>query len=96
MKTLLLIALQLGASGSDAYFTHRNQQGFRPSEMNPLAAPFVHSTRGQVLFFSTGAAVHIGGSILLRKHHHEKLGDAWAVYGIASNTFGATYSATHP
>jgi hypothetical protein len=95
VKTFLLIALQLAASGSDAYFTHRNQSMPRHYENNPVAAPFVHSTRGQVAFFASGAAARIVVPTLLRKHWHPRLADAFAIEGIAENAAGAGFSATH-
>ena len=95
MKTILLIALQLAASGSDAYFTHRNQLLPRHYENNPIAAPFVHSTRGQVIFFGSWTGGRIAAQMLLKKRHHLQLSDSVALWGIADNTFGAAFSATH-
>jgi hypothetical protein len=94
MKTILLVALQLAASGSDAYFTHRNELTPKFREHNPLVAPFVGSTHGQVIFFGAGAALKVGGAHLLRRHH-PRLADSLAVAGIADNAFGAAFSATH-
>ena len=95
MKTALLIALQLAASGSDAYFTHRAINP-RYHEHNPIARPFVKTTAWQVSYFSAGAAIKITIPILLRKRHHPKLADTLAIAGIADNAVAAAYSATHP
>jgi hypothetical protein len=96
MKTALLIVLQLAASGSDAYFTNRGAQSggiFR--EHNPFARPFVHSTKGCVVFFSSEALAGILVPHELRKHHHAKLAMAYSLGSIASNVEGAAFTGTH-
>ena len=95
MKTALLIALQLAASGSDAYFTHRNAARPHFCETNPIARPFMKSTPAMVAFFGAGAAVNIAIPHLLRRHHHEALARTAALAGIADNTQAAIYSALH-
>ena len=95
MKTALLIIMQLAASGSDAYYTHRCMQFPVHSEKNPIARQFVGSTSGQVFYFSAGAALKIVGAYWLRKHHHQKWADVAAVTGVADSAGGALYSATH-
>lgn len=94
-KRLLLLALQLAASGSDAYFTHRNQELPRHYEMNPVARPFIGSTPGLAGYFTAEATAKIVLAHEFRIHHHPALADASASLGIADNVFGATYSATH-
>ncbi len=95
MKTLLLIALQLAASGSDAYLTHRGFEMPKHQEHNPIAAPFVGSTRGQIFFFGAGAAARIGGSSFLRHKGKSKLADLVAIEGIGENTGSAIFTGTH-
>jgi hypothetical protein len=95
MKTAILIVLQLAASGSDAYFTHRDHLYRRFYETNPIARPFVGSTRGQILYFGSGAAMKISVAHVLRTHGHTKFAEAFALSGIADNSIAAAYSATH-
>lgn len=95
MKTALFIILQLASSGSDAYFTHRNAMTPRFHEYNPIARPFVGSTRGTVIYFGGGAALKIGAVCLLRKRGHQRFADALALAGIADNAGAAIFSATH-
>lgn len=92
MKTALLIVLQLAASGSDAYFTHRNLEHGR--EDNPIVRPFVGNTSKQVIYFSSMAAMKIVIPHLVRKKH-SRMADVMAVAGIADNTEAAAWSATH-
>lgn len=95
MKTFLLIMLQLGASGADAYFTNRNQQGPHAYELNPIARPFLKTTPSRVLYFSSGAALKITVPVLLRKRHHDRLALTFSLAGIADNGAAAAYSAAH-
>jgi len=100
MKTLLLVVLQLAASGADAYYTHRlvNPPAMAAPvhEANPLVRPFLHSTRAEVGYFSTSAGLKITIPVLLRHHHHNKLAAAVTAWGIGDNAVAATYTATHP
>jgi hypothetical protein len=92
---ILLIVLQLAASGSDAYFTHRNltRPGFY--EHDPIARPFVRDTPHLVGYFSADAAVKIGTAELLRKFHHRRISAIVSVGGITDSAYFASYSATH-
>ncbi len=95
MKTqLLLIVLQLVASGSDAYYTNFNLHRPGGYEHNPVVRPFVGSTESLVPYFSVMAGVHIGVPILLRRHHHKRLARLIELEGIADNSEGAIWSAT--
>ena len=93
MRTLIIL-LQLAACGSDDFYTHRNIAAHL-SELNPIAKPFVFSTRGQVAYFAGTAGIKILIPVALRRYHHRKL--AWASAGgmIADNAGCAAYSATH-
>jgi F420-0:gamma-glutamyl ligase-like protein len=95
LSTILLIVLQLAASGSDAFFTRRNATRPYFHELNPVARPFVSSEIGTVGYFAGGAAVQISIPFLLRKHGHRRLAETLALTGIADNAVSATYSATH-
>ena len=95
MKSAILIVLQLAAAGSDAYFTHRNQSMPRHYENNPIAAPFIGSTHGQVIYFSAWAGGRIILERILVRHHHPKWAKAVAIEAIADNGLGAAWSATH-
>ena len=95
MKTLLLIALQLGASGADAYYTDRNARLPRHYETNPIARQFMGSTAGRVTFFAGNAGIRIALPVILRRRGHKRLADLVAIEGIAENTQGAGYSAVH-
>ena len=90
MKTwLMLVALQLGASGTDAFYTHQANPRY---EQNPIAKPFMGSTAGQVAFFGGGAALRIGLSYALHKKH-PKIADGILIEGTGENTFSAVYTA---
>ena len=95
MKTAILIALQLVASGSDAYFTHRNALTPAFHEYNPVARPFVRSAPGQMLYFGGQAALKIAAVHLLKKRGHTKVARGFGLAGIADNASCALYSATH-
>jgi len=94
MKTFLLIVLQLAASGSDAYFTHK-QLASRGVEFDPIARPFVRTTTGQVAYFGSTAAISIAVPYELRKHRHERLADLASIAAIADSATGAAQSAIH-
>lgn len=95
-KHLLLIVLQLAASGNDAFWTQHNMHSGLthpyPHESNPLARPFVRTTAGTVLYFGIGAGVKIAVPTMLRKHNHSALADAVAVGGIVDNAIGGINS----
>lgn len=94
MKTiLLLVALQLAASGGDAYFTDRNQRRTVHHEDDPLAQPFMHSAAGRVMFFSAGAGAQIVFPLYLRRKRHSRLALAAALGGVVDNASGAVVSA---
>lgn len=91
--TILMIILQLAASGGDAYYTNRNINLGAP-ELNPIAKPFVRTTAGRVGYFSLQTGLKITLPILLRKHGHEKLADFAGWYGIADNAAAAVWDIT--
>lgn len=94
MKTiLLLVALQLAASGSDAYLTDRNQRRTVHHEDDPLAQPFMRSTAGRVAFFSAGAGAQIAFPLYLQHKGHNRLALAAALGGVVDNASGAVVSA---
>lgn len=95
MKGILFIVLQLASSGSDAYFTNRSAQTKHFQELNPIARPFVNSPKTLVPYFALGAGTKIALPIILRRRHHERLADAFALAGIADNATGAFYTSTH-
>lgn len=92
-KHLLMLALQLAASGADAYMTQRNMSMPQHSEHNPFARTFVsHGTPLLATYFVAQTGVKLYTVYLLRKHEHQQLADAVAVAGIADNTYGAVTS----
>lgn len=97
MKTLILLSLlQLGSAGADAFYTNRDfQSGRYGYEGNPIARPFVGSTKGRIAYFSASAGLHIGGAWLLRRHHRPKMADILLTEGIADHAVGAAHNATH-
>lgn len=93
---LLMIVLQLASSGADAYYTHHSiAVSTRFSEHNPVARPFVYSTSGQIGYFSATAGIKIAVPFALRRQHHAKLAEAFAIAGIADNASCAAFTATH-
>lgn len=93
-KRLLMLALHLAASGTDAYFTNRNQHLRFHSEMSPIARPFV--SNGQPLlitYFAATFGIETVGEYELRKHHHERLSFGLAAFNIAEHATGAAISA---
>lgn len=92
MKTVLLIVLQLGASGSDAYFTNRDM-GRHFHENDPIARPFISSRMGAAAYFSATAAAQI--LIPRMFHKHKAISTELSLAGIADNSLGAAYSAKH-
>lgn len=92
--TILLIVLQLAATGADAYYTNRNwESAGHPHEINPIARPFVSTRGGRIAYFSATAALKIALPLELRKHGHPKLATVAAVLGIADNAEAAAVSA---
>lgn len=92
MKVLILL-LQLSATGNDAYWTDRNLQQCSHCEYDPIARPFVKNRAGLVAYFSASAAVKIAVPYELRKHHHGKIARVLEVYGIGDSVYGGTISA---
>jgi hypothetical protein len=96
MKTsLLLILLQLAASGNDAYWTDRNMHTPHFHEDNPTSALFVHNRPSLIAYVSISAAGRIALTHVLRKHHHNRLATALAVTSIADNVYGGVTSAAN-
>ena len=95
LQVILFIVMQLGASGADAYYTHTVVVEQRQIEHNPIAKPFMHSTRNEVAYFSVTTAVKIAAPIVLRHRHHEKLATALALMSIADNASCAVYTSAH-
>jgi len=93
MKTLLLIALQLVANGSDAYYTNRNMSRHGFHETNPVQRAFVHNSTSLALFSTSEMAGVFSVEHLLRKHHRGRLARAMALTQIGTNTYGAAHSA---
>jgi len=95
-KTILMIALQLGASGFDAYYTDHNLESFRGSsrgtENNPLSGPFVQTRASRIAYFSVTAGIKIAAPHILRKRGHNRLASIVAISGIADNALGAASS----
>lgn len=81
---LLMIVLQLAASGADAWTTHRGLALGAP-ELNPLARPFVGSTGGQVVFFGGGAAMKIVVPWALRRRGHARMATVAEIVGIVDS-----------
>ena len=92
MKTLLML-LVLGSHAADTYYTNRNINVYHDYEYNPLAKPFVHGEKWCISASALGAGAVIGGSYLLRRHHHEKIAETVTLFDIASHTEGAIFSA---
>jgi hypothetical protein len=63
------------------------------TELDPIAAPFVKSTAGQVAYFSTTLAGDVTTAYLLHKTGHRKLERAVLAYGIGYSVQGAGWSA---
>ena len=93
MKTILLIALELAASGSDAYFTHRNLTTFPFREHNPIMQPFVRNTPSMVITFAASSGGFIFSEHWLRRHGKGKFADTLAAGDISAHIWGAAYSA---
>ena len=91
---LLMIVLQLAASGGDAWTTHRGIALGAP-ERNPIARPFVRSTTGQVAFFGGGAALKIAVPFVLRRksHPHAAMFAEWAGIADSGAAFGNNVAA---
>lgn len=95
-KHLLILALHLASSGSDAYFTHRNESRRYHWEENPVARPFVeHGTPLLVGGFAVELGMELWGARELRRYHHEKLAGMVDATGVGGHTFGAVYSSQH-
>jgi hypothetical protein len=90
---LLLVLLQLGTNGADAYFTNRNMNTRHFSEYDPLARPFTRSAA----VLSISQSFGVGGSLYseswLRSHHHKRWADALTAVQIAGHSCGAVVSA---
>ncbi len=94
-KHIAMVLLQLAASGFDAYYTHRNVIVSRGVELDPVAAPFVHSTPALVTYFSADAAVKIYVTHELRRHGHKAMADLMSTAGFVDSAESAAFSATH-
>jgi hypothetical protein len=93
--TLLLIALQLASNGSDAYFTGRSLSSGGYYERDPIAKPFVTTTRGRVSYFSATASLSIAVPWYMRRHGKRRLAELGSLATIADSTTGAWQSAHH-
>lgn len=82
---LVMTGAQLVASGADAYYTHQSLLNPRVFERNPIARPFVNTTRGQVIFFSTQTVIKLGAAEFLRRKHHTVFEYSFRTYGILDN-----------
>ena len=94
-KRLLIVILQLASAGMDARLTQRNLAHPGSFETDPLARPFLHSTRGLVSYFSITTAGKIIVPYELRKHGHSKLAAVGEAWGIADSLTGVGYSWAH-
>lgn len=98
MKTLVLILLQLAATGADAYYTDRGM-GRNPlthvnRETNPIARPFVQTRADRIAYFSVTAGIKIAVPRLIHKKH-PKLATAAEIAAIVDSAEAAAYSGTH-
>lgn len=97
--TILTIALQLAASGADAYYTDRNlsqdQSRYVVREDNPVSRLFVQTRAGRVAYFSVTAGIKIALPQILRKHHHNRVARILEISDIADNATCAAESAIH-
>jgi hypothetical protein len=88
---LLIIILQLAATGADAWRTDANMTP-RGIEQNPLSAPFVRTRPSRILYFGASATIKIALPIALRRHGHDRLATVAEWAGIADNAGCAIYS----
>jgi hypothetical protein len=91
-RTVLMIVLQLAASGTDAYYTNKNLEN-RGGENNPLVQPFMGSRPDRIAYFSVSTGIKIGLPLVLRRKHHNKLARLAEVLSISDNAIGALESA---
>lgn len=92
-RALLMLVLQLGANGADAYFTHRNLARWNFREQNPIARPFVRNTPDLIVSSAAGLGFTLYAEHLFRKHDHPKFARTLEFGSIAGHTFGAINSA---
>jgi hypothetical protein len=92
-KTLLLLAMQLAASGADAYYTDRNAQYNDFREFNPIAQSCVRSRGARIAYFSATAGIKIAAPRWLRHRHHDRLAQWTEIGGIVDSAASASISA---
>jgi hypothetical protein len=91
-----LFAADVAAKSFDYALTRRNFSTGTGKEDNPLLRPFM--THGKAVAAASTFGALAGETFLswqLHKHGHRKLSRAVWLIGIASNTYGAIYSAKH-
>ena len=95
MKTaILMLILQLGSSGADAYYTNRNMHRYDFVEHDPAATVFIRNTLTLSLSSAAGTAGMIFGERLLRHRGHARFARAVEMGFISGHVYGAATSAT--
>lgn len=93
-RKLLVLALHLAATGTDAYFTNRNQHARYRTETDPIARPFV--SRGQpmlITYFSAAFGIETAVEWELHRHGHDKIAAGVEAFNILDHATGAGMSA---
>ena len=91
-KHLLIVVLQLVASGADAYYTDKNQHLPRHYELNPIARQFIGSRPSLIGYFGAQTALKLELPTLLRKRGHGRMAETVQAAAILDNASGATIS----
>lgn len=93
-KKLLMLALHMAASSTDAYLTNRNQHLRYHSEADPVARTFVsHGQPLLITYFATAFTVEEVAQWELHKHGYKKAAMGVAVFNILDHAAGAGMSA---